>query len=125
MAASMERRQAPRIMLGGRPEARTQDDHPVGLVDLSTGGARLTSRTELHPGTALTLQLPRGLGGGALGARVVWTAAYGSVQTLEAGRHRLYQSGVAFVSLTPGQRAILEEVVAQVQRGRGADQEPK
>jgi hypothetical protein len=118
MTKPLERRQAPRVALIGRPGARVQDTLVAWLADLSTTGARLTLTEQLHPATSIALELAPGLGGCRLVARVIWTATYGSEQAPEEERHALHQSGVAFVGVTPEQQATLGRLVDRFRRER-------
>jgi c-di-GMP-binding flagellar brake protein YcgR len=120
MAVPFERRQAPRVALIGRPGARVQDTLVAWLADLSTTGARVTLTEQLHPPISLTLDVAPGLGGCRLAARVIWTATYGSEQALEGERHALYQSGLAFVGVTPEQQETLDRLVDRFRRERAS-----
>lgn len=122
MPEPLERRQAPRVVLIGRPGVRVQDTLVAWLADLSATGARLTLTEQLHPATSLTLQLPPGLGDCTLGARVIWTTTYGGEQTPEGEPHTLYQSGVAFMGVTPEQQVTLERLVDRLHRKRASGQ---
>ncbi len=118
MPDRVERRQVPRIALVGRLKGQIEDGVSVWLADLSTTGARLTHFAPVHPGATLSLQLPPELDGVRLAARVAWTATYGTEQTPEGEHHAIYQSGVAFMQVTPEQRATLERLMDRFRRER-------
>ena len=118
MREPLERRGATRVALVGRPTARVRDSLVVWLADLSTTGARITLGEQLHHGAPLVLELPPTLGSLTLTARVVWSTIYGGEQTLEGEHHTIYQSGLAFVGLTPEQQASLASIVESFCSGK-------
>jgi hypothetical protein len=121
MAEPLERRRATRIAIVGRPSARARDTLQVWLADLSTTGARIMLGEMLHHGSSLALELPPTFGALTLSARVIWSTLYGGEQTLEGEHHAIYQSGLAFVDLTPDQRAGLAKLVEGFSRGKGRE----
>jgi len=118
MGDTLERRRAPRVAIVGRPTARARDMLEVWVADLSTTGARITLGELLHHGSPLVIDLPPALGSLRLAARVVWSTIYGGEQTLEGEHHTIYQSGLAFVGLTPDQQAVLARIVETFVHGK-------
>ncbi len=103
-----DRRQVPRL---GVPWQLTEPsrDLPLGrLLDLSSMGARIECPDLLHEGLVCDVDLPPTLGRGRLTGRVVWTRPHKRAQTFEEDTRVYYQSGLAFVEITPEQREALE-----------------
>jgi hypothetical protein len=121
MGEMLERRRAPRVAIVGRPSACVRDNLKVWVADLSTTGARITLGELLHHGSSLVLDLPPALGSLSLAARVVWSTIYGGEQTLEGEHHTIYQSGLAFVGLTPDQQGALARIVESFLHGKVPD----
>ncbi len=113
-----KREDVPRVALVGRPEARTQEGWPVWLTDFSTKGAGVAHSVPFNPGTTLDLHLPLRLDSLRLVVRVVWTAPYGRERTPEGDHQALYQSGVAFMQVTPAQQVALERLVDRFRQER-------
>jgi hypothetical protein len=114
-----ERRGASRIPIAGQIGARARATLDVRLIDLSTTGARIEHGELLRPGSACAFQLPPAIGPLVLTARVVHSAVIGAAPTPDGERQLRYQSGLAFVNVTPEQRAALEEVVKRLTPGGG------
>jgi hypothetical protein len=79
----------------------------VRLLELSSGGARIEHPEPVHEGVVCFVDLPPALGQAGLTGRVVWTRPHKSEQTLEGDTPVYYQSGLAFVGITPEQRTAL------------------
>ncbi|HSD50543.1 MAG TPA: PilZ domain-containing protein [Candidatus Methylomirabilis sp.] len=118
MVEQQERRSATRIALLRRLSAQARGTHEVWLVDLSLSGARITLAEQLVQGSQCSLELPPALGGLTLSTRVVWSGIFGAEQTAEGERHLIYQSGLAFESITADQQATLGGILAQLTPGR-------
>ena len=82
------------------------------LLDLSSEGARVEHPGRPPGGRVCFVDLPPVLGRVRLIGRVVWTQLQGGEQTREGERRLIYQSGVAFVGVTPEQRTALEAALA-------------
>ncbi|HSB81395.1 MAG TPA: PilZ domain-containing protein [Candidatus Methylomirabilis sp.] len=94
---------------------------PGRLLDLSTEGARIERPGRLHEGLVLYIDLPPALGGGRLTGKVVWTRLRKGEQTLEGDKQiYYYQSGLAFVEITPEQQAALAAALAILKRDERA-----
>ena len=92
---------------------------PLGrLLDLSAEGARIEFPGHLHEGLVLFVELPPDLGGGRLTCEVVWTKLCKGGQTVEDDEHvYYYQSGLAFIGITPEQQAALAVALAILKSG--------
>jgi hypothetical protein len=89
----------------------------VRLLDLSAEGVRIEHPGHLHEGLVLFVDLPPDLGGVRLTGKVVWTRLRKGEQTFEGDKHRYYQSGLAFVGITPEQQAALAVALAILRTG--------
>ena len=119
MAEPLERRGAPRISVTGHFGARARATLEVRLVDLSVSGARIEHDELLRPGSRCTFQLPPAVGSAILSARIVRSIVVGSTLMPDGDRQLLYQSGLAFLDVTPDQRADLEELLKRLTPGGG------
>ena len=119
MADPRERRSAPRISVTGHFGAKAHTTLEVRLVDLSVTGARIEHGELLRPGSRCTFHLPPAIGPGVLSARIVHSAVVSAVPTPDGERQLMYQSGLAFLDVTPDQRAALEEVLKRLVPGGG------
>jgi len=119
MVETLERRRVTRLTvpshLGGFPVELGR----VRLLDLSTEGVRIEHRGHLYVGLALFVDLPPDLGGVRLTGEVVWTKLRKGEQTLEGDKHVYFQSGLAFIRITPAQRAALAVALAILKTGEG------
>jgi PilZ domain-containing protein len=86
------------------------------LLDLSAEGVRIEHPGHLHEGLRLFIDLPPDLGGVRLTGEVVWTRLRKGEQTLEGDRIVYYQSGIAFIGITPEQQAALAVALAILKR---------
>ena len=102
-----ERRKAPRIRIPSRPWGRIPGSLEFRLVDLSIAGARIEHELPLDSGSTWTVELPLTFGSMSLGARVVHTCPVGDTQIRDADALLHYQSGLAFLGITPEQQATL------------------
>lgn len=83
------------------------------LLDLSAEGVRIEHPGHLHEGLRLFIDLPPDLGRIRLTAEVVWTKLRKGEQTVEDDKHvYYYQSGLAFIGITPEQHAALAAALA-------------
>jgi hypothetical protein len=105
MVETPERRQVARLTvpsrLGGLQLRR------VRLLDLSPEGVRIEHPGHLHEGLVMFVDLPPDLGGIRLTGKVVWARLGKVEQTLTGDKQVTYQSGLAFVEITPEQQAAL------------------
>ena len=92
----------PRHLTGPGPEIRC-----VRLLELSSEGARIKHLEPLDEGLAFYVDLPPALGRVRLNGKVVWTKLYKREQDCEGGSWTFYQSGLAFINLTPEQQGKL------------------
>ncbi|HXZ44783.1 MAG TPA: PilZ domain-containing protein, partial [archaeon] len=90
---------------------------PLRLVDLSPSGACLEHPCRLHPGSSCVLEFPPALGPLTLTAQVVRSNVVGVELGPEETRRPRYESGVAFVRVTPDQRAALAQVLEHLAAG--------
>jgi hypothetical protein len=114
MAETQDRRQATRIAFLGRPSARARGTLEVWLADLSSAGARITLGEFLPHGSSCALELPAALGSLTLSTRIVWSGLFGGEKTPDGEEHFIYQSGLAFVDLTPDQQAALAKILHRI-----------
>ncbi len=115
-----ERRAAPRIPVSGKLGARARATLDVRLIDLSLTGARIEHGELLRPGTTCTFQLPPAIGSVVVSARVVHSAVIGATPMADGSRQLLYQSGLAFVSVTEEQQAALADIVKRLTPAGGS-----
>jgi hypothetical protein len=119
MADLRERRGARRVSVSGHFGARALATLEVRLVDLSITGARIEHGELLRPGSHCTFHLPPAIQSVVLSSRVVHSTVVGSTPMPDGDRQLLYQSGLAFLNVTPNQRAALEEVMKRITPGGG------
>ncbi len=86
------------------------------LLDLSLSGACIEHLACLRPGSSCVLEFPPALGPLALTAQVVRSVVVGVEGPRQARRLR-YESGVAFVNVTPDQRAALAHLLGRLSSG--------
>jgi len=84
----------------------------VRLLDLSAEGARIEHSEPMHAGVICVVDLPPTLGEARFTGRGVGTRLQRGEQTLEGHKHVYYQSGLAFVGLTPEQQRALRAALA-------------
>ncbi len=89
----------------------------VRLLDLSAEGVRIEHPGHLHEGLVLFVDLPPDLGEVRLTGKVVWTRLRKGEQTFEGDKHVTYQSGLAFVGLTPEQQGALAVALVILRTG--------
>jgi PilZ domain-containing protein len=89
----------------------------VRLLDLSAEGVRIEHPGHLHEGLVLFVDLPLDLGGVRLTGKVVWTRLRKGEQTFEGDKHVTYQSGLAFIGITPEQQAALAVALVTLRTG--------
>jgi len=87
------------------------------LLDLSSMGARIEHPDLLHEGLVCYVDLPPALGRARLTGRVIWSRPRKPAQTFEGNTRVFYQSGLAFVEITPEQREALAAALAVLQTG--------
>jgi len=114
MAEPQDRRRTARIALLGRPSAWAKGALEVWLVDLSETGARITLGEMLPHGSHCTLELPPTLGSLTVSARVMWSGLFGGEKTPNGEEHFIYQSGLAFVDVSPDQQAVLTKILHRI-----------
>jgi len=107
LADFRERRKAPRIRIACRPWGRILGTLEYRLVDLSIAGARIEHQAPLEPGSTWGVELPLAFGSMSLRARVVHTYPVGDTLVRDADALLRYQSGLAFLGITPEQQATL------------------
>ena len=103
----------PRHLSGAGLELRS-----VRLLDLSATGARMEHTNLVHKGRVCDVDLPPALGRCWLKGRVVWTKLHQRTQTFEGDTRVSYQSGLAFVDITPDQREALTVALEILQAGK-------
>lgn len=102
------------MSVSGHFGARALATLEVRLVDLSITGARIEHGEILRPGSRCTFHLPPAVGSGVLSARVVHSRVVGATPMPDGDRQLLYQSGLAFLNVSPNQRAALEEIMKRI-----------
>jgi hypothetical protein len=119
MADLRERRGAPRVSVNGHFGAPALATLEVRLVDVSVTGARIEHGELLRPGSRCTFHLPPAVGPVVLSSRIVHSTVVGATPMADGDRQLLYQSGLAFLNITPDQRAALDEVIKRLTPGGG------
>ena len=87
------------------------------VLDLSLSGACIEHLARLQPGSSYVLEFPPAIGPLALTARVVRSVIVGVEQGPRAARKLRYESGIAFVNVTPDQRAALAHLLGRLSSG--------
>ena len=107
-----DRRRGARLLVPLHPPEPILELRLGRLVDLSSIGARIEHPDFLREGLVCYVDLPPALGRGRLTGRVVWTRPHKREQSFEGDTRFSYQSGLAFVDLTPEQREALAAALA-------------
>ena len=107
MAETQERRRVARLTVASHLGGFKLGVSPARLLDLSSEGARIEHPGHLDKGLVCYVDLPPALGRVLLAGRVVWTRPQRGEQTFEGNKQLDYQSGLAFVGITPEQRTAL------------------
>ena len=118
MAEYRRQRKTPRVPIASQPAVRVRSNLPARLVDLSPTGARIAHLDLLRPGFRCTIELPAAGGALVLSCQVAWSNVVGSEPSPEGERRLRYLSGLAFVGLTPEQRATLASILEHRAHGR-------
>ncbi len=87
------------------------------LLDLSATGAQIEHTDPVSEGLVREVDFPPALGRGRLKGRVVWTKVHKREQTLEGETQIFYQTGLAFVDITPEQREALAVALVILRTG--------
>ena len=119
MTASNERRRAPRVVMPQPTpvRARARGTLEVRLLDLSLSGARIEHLGLLRPGASCELEFPAALSPLILSGRVVRSAVVGDEQGPASDRQLRYETGLAFVDVTPDQQAVLTRILEWIALG--------
>jgi len=112
MPETGERRRVARITVPRHLSGPELDFGLVRVLDLSPLGARVEHFEPFREGVVCFVELPPTLGGMRLTGRVVWTMLRWGEQTFEGQRRLHYQSGLAFIGLTPEQQGGLATALA-------------
>jgi hypothetical protein len=112
-----ERRQAARLPVPYHLSGAALELLRGRLLDLSATGARMEHTNLVHKGRVCNVDLPHTLGRCWLKGRVVWTKLHRGEQTFEGKARISYQTGLAFVELTPEQRATLAAALEILRTG--------
>ncbi len=107
MGETRERRRVTRLAVPSHLGGVKLELRRVRLLDLSSEGVRIEHTGHLHEGLVCFVDLPPALGRVRLTGEVVWTRLRKGEQTVEGDKHRYYQSGLAFVGITPEQQTAL------------------
>ncbi len=91
----------------------------VRLLDLSPGGARIEHYSLLRPGAPCALEFPAPRAPLILTAQVVRSAIAGVEEDPTGGRLLRYESGLAFVNVTPEQQTALTLLLERLGSGGG------
>jgi len=121
MAQFRERRATSRIPVSGNVSVRAPAPLDARLIDLSQTGARIEHGDLLRPGSICTFQFPPAIGSTVVSTRVVHSAVVGAAPMPDGDSGLRYQSGVAFVNVTPKLQVILEEIVKRLTLGGGLE----
>jgi hypothetical protein len=107
MEETPDRRQVARITVPWHLSGPGLESRLVRLLELSSKGARIEHPDHLDEGFVCYVDLPPALGRVLLAGRVVWTKPQKGEQVIEGDKRVYYQSGIAFVGITPEQRTGL------------------
>ena len=124
MAEFLERRAASRIPVGGNVRTWERASVDARLIDLSQIGARIEHDDLLRPGSFCTFQFPPAIGSTVVSTRVVHSAVVGATPLHDGDSQLRYQSGVAFVNVTPEQQATLQEILERLTPGGDLQEVP-
>ncbi len=109
-----------RTMMRAPLPLRARATLEVRLLDLSLGGARIEHSSLLRPGSACLLEFPAAHGLLVLTAQVARSIVAGVAEEAASGGRLLrYESGLAFINLTPEQRTALAQLLARLGSGGG------
>jgi hypothetical protein len=117
MDESPDRRRVARITVPWHLSGPGLELRLARIIDLSPAGARIEHLEPLREGVSCVIDLPPTLGRIRLMGRVVWTGIRGGEQTLDGERRLHYQSGVAFIEVTPEQQAGVERALDVLRGG--------
>jgi len=107
MVDTSKRRRVARLTVPSHSGGVERELRQVRILELSAEGARIEHLGHLHEGLVCFVDLPPALGRVRLTGQVVWTRLRKSEQTFEGDKHVYYQSGLAFVGITPEQQTAL------------------
>ncbi len=102
-----ERRRVIRLSVPRHLSDPTPELRLVRLLDLSVVGARIEHATPLDRGVMCTVDFAPTLGRAQLPGWVMWTRPYKREPPVAGEAEVYYQSGLAFVNLTPPQQKAL------------------
>jgi hypothetical protein len=117
MIETTERRHIARLFVPRHLGAVELKFREVHLLDLSPAGARMEHPDPVREGAVCFVDLPPALGKVWLTGRVEWTRLYKGKQTVEGETRVHYQSGLAFVGITPEQRTALAAALEILKTG--------
>jgi hypothetical protein len=117
MVETPERRRVARLTVPSHLGGFEVQFRLVRLLDLSAEGVRIEHPGHLHEGLVLFVDLPPALGGVRLLGKVVWTRLRKGEQTFEGDKHITYQSGLAFIGITPEQQTALAAALVILRTG--------
>lgn len=100
---------------------RARPSMKLKLLEIGVGGARVEHLTPLWPGFSCVLEFPPALGALVLATRVVRSVVVGVERGPRETRKLRYESGIAFVNVTPPQQAVLTELLKQLSSGQGEE----
>ena len=113
MIETVERRRVARLTIPWQQLIKPSlEPRWVRLLELSSEGARIEHPEPMHEGVVCFVDLPPDLGQARFAGRIVWTRLHKGEQTFEGDKHAYYQSGLAFVGLTPEQQTALKVALA-------------
>ncbi len=107
MTENAERRRAIRLDVPEPLHGSHFASRPARLLDLSAEGARIEHPHPVRERGVCFLDFPPALGRLRLTGRVVWTKLHTSERLPTGAEHTSYQSGLAFLGMTPEQRTAL------------------
>jgi hypothetical protein len=116
MIETSERRREARLTLPSHLGGFELELRLVRLLDLTSEGARIEHPGPLHEGLICFVDLPPALGRIRLTCKVVWTRLHKGEQTFEGDKRVYYQSGLAFIGVTPEQQTAVAAALAIVRR---------
>jgi len=103
------------VPVRARPSMRFQ------LLEIGIGGARIEHLAPLTPGFSCVLDFPPVLGSLTLDSRVVRSVVVGVERGPRGTRRLRYESGLAFVDVTPPQQAMLTQLLRQLSSREGQE----
>jgi hypothetical protein len=106
-----DRRQFPRVNVGGRTKGQVNAVHDVALMDISLGGALVEHTQVVQPGITFDLSLALRGNKMRLKCRVVRSLVHRSEVQRDGQRKLIYRTGVEFLQPTQETRQVISDYI--------------